>query len=101
MPVLEIADRDKIPFPSFDGVLLPYHQLRDMVDDPRYADWRTALAEVQGIYLITRFQQREAARRQGRRLRTHSRTMDYARNFCFQPPARVRAEHPIIGSEFS
>lgn len=53
MPVLEIADRDKVPFPGFDGVLLPYHQLGDMVDDPRYADWRTALAEVQGIYLIT------------------------------------------------
>jgi hypothetical protein len=53
MPVLEIADRDKVQFPGFDGVLLGYHQLRDMVDDPRYADWRTALAEVQGIYLIT------------------------------------------------
>lgn len=53
MPVLEIADRDKVHFPGFDGVLLTYHQLRDMVDDPRYADWRTALAEVQGIYLIT------------------------------------------------
>lgn len=53
MPVLEIADRDKVSFPGFDGVLLPYYQLRDMVDDPRYADWRTALAEVQGIYLIT------------------------------------------------
>lgn len=53
MPVLEIADRDKVPFPGFDGVLLTYHDLRDMVDDPRYSDWRTALAEVQGIYLIT------------------------------------------------
>ncbi|WP_235509918.1 GIY-YIG nuclease family protein [Arthrobacter sp. Soil761] len=53
MPVLEIADRDKVHFPGFDGVLLTYHQLRDMVDDPRYADWRIALSEVQGIYLIT------------------------------------------------
>jgi hypothetical protein len=53
MPVLEIADRDKVPFPGFDGVLLPYHQLQDLVDDPRYADWRIALAEVQEIYLIT------------------------------------------------
>ncbi|MGY2747900.1 GIY-YIG nuclease family protein [Arthrobacter sp. UYCu723] len=53
MPVLEIADRDKVPFPGFDGVLLPFHQLQDMVDDPRYADWRIALSEVQGIYLIT------------------------------------------------
>ncbi|BCW36055.1 hypothetical protein StoSoilA2_21110 [Arthrobacter sp. StoSoilA2] len=53
IPVLEIADRDKVPFPGFDGVLLPYHQLCEMVDDPRYADWRVALSEVQGIYLIT------------------------------------------------
>lgn len=53
MPVLEIADRDRIPFPGFDGVLLTYHQLQDMVGDPRYADWRAALSEVQGIYLIT------------------------------------------------
>lgn len=53
MPVLEIADRDKVPFPGFDGVLLAYHELRDMVEDPRYADWRAALSEVQGIYLIT------------------------------------------------
>jgi hypothetical protein len=53
MPVLEIADRDKVHFPGFDGVLLTYHQLCDMVEDPRYADWRGALSEVQGIYLIT------------------------------------------------
>lgn len=53
MPVLEIADRDKVQFPGFDGVLLSYYQLRDMVEDPRYADWRAALSEVQGIYLIT------------------------------------------------
>ncbi|AUI51176.1 excinuclease ABC subunit C [Arthrobacter crystallopoietes] len=53
MPVLEIADRDKVPFPGFDGVLLTYHQLCDMVDHRRYADWRVALSEVQGIYLST------------------------------------------------
>ena len=53
LPVLEIADRDKVPFPGFDGVLLNYHELRDMVENPRYADWRAALKEVQGIYLIT------------------------------------------------
>lgn len=34
MPVLEIANRDKVHFPGFDGVLLTYAQLRDMVDDP-------------------------------------------------------------------
>ncbi|GAB2707719.1 GIY-YIG nuclease family protein [Arthrobacter bambusae] len=53
MPVLEIADRDKVPFPGFDGVLLTYHELTEMVEDRRYADWQVALSEVQGIYLIT------------------------------------------------
>ncbi|MFC8502483.1 GIY-YIG nuclease family protein [Pedococcus sp. NPDC057267] len=53
LPVLEIADRDKVPFPGFDRVALPYQQLQEMVSDARYADWRTALSQVQGIYLIT------------------------------------------------
>lgn len=53
LPVLEIADRDKIPFPGFDRVLLRFHELQDMVTEHRYADWRAALLEVQGIYLIT------------------------------------------------
>ena len=52
MPVLEMADRDKVHFPGFDGVLPTYRQLRDMVEDARYADWRAALSELQGIYLI-------------------------------------------------
>lgn len=54
-PVLEIADRDKIDFPGFDGVLLTFREMCSMVDegDHRYADWRAALSEVQGIYLIT------------------------------------------------
>lgn len=53
LPVLEIADRDKVPFPGFDRVLLRFHELREMTIDHRYADWRAALSEVQGIYLIT------------------------------------------------
>lgn len=53
LPVLEIADRDKVPFPGFDKVLLAHHELQDLVEDHRYADWRAALSEVQGIYLIT------------------------------------------------
>lgn len=53
LPVLEIADRDKVSFPGFDRVLLTHHELCEMVDDHRYADWRVALSEVQGIYLIT------------------------------------------------
>lgn len=53
LPVLEIADRDTVSFPGFDRVLLTYHELGEMVSDHRYADWRVALREVQGIYLIT------------------------------------------------
>lgn len=53
LPVLEIADRDKVPFPGFDSVLLRYDQLCEMVGDRRYADWWVALSHVQGIYLIT------------------------------------------------
>lgn len=53
LPVLEIADRDEVPFPGFDRVLLTHHELCDMISDHRYADWRVALSEVQGIYLIT------------------------------------------------
>lgn len=53
LPILEIADRDKVPFPGFDRVLLTHHELGEMVSDHRYADWRAALSEVQGIYLIT------------------------------------------------
>lgn len=53
LPVLEIADRDKVPFPGFDHVELSYKQLQEMVTDARYADWRAALSTVQGIYLIT------------------------------------------------
>lgn len=32
---------------------LTFHELQEMVESPRYADWRAALREVQGIYLIT------------------------------------------------
>ena len=53
LQVLEIADRDKVPFPGFDRVLLRHHELIEMVSDHRYEGWRQALAEVQGIYLIT------------------------------------------------
>lgn len=53
LPILEIADPHRIPFPGFDRVLLKHHKLGEMVDDHRYADWHAALSAVQGIYLIT------------------------------------------------
>lgn len=52
-PVIEIADREAIPFPGFDRLLIHFETLKSVVEDSRYAPWRTALAAVQGIYLIT------------------------------------------------
>lgn len=52
-PVVEIADPDVVTFPGFDRILVTHTELRDMVEDSRYAAWRTALGAVQGIYLIT------------------------------------------------
>jgi len=51
-PVVEIADPEKVPFPGYDGVLISHGELRDVIEDSRYAAWRTALGVVQGVYLI-------------------------------------------------
>lgn len=51
-PVIEIADPVVVPFPGFDRVLITHAELRAVVEDSRYAAWRTALGSVQGIYLI-------------------------------------------------
>ncbi|WP_245565177.1 GIY-YIG nuclease family protein [Nocardioides insulae] len=52
-PVVEIADPSKVPFPGFDHFVISHAELQDVVgEDSRYADWRSALAVVQGIYLI-------------------------------------------------
>lgn len=51
--MLGIADWEKVQFSGFDGLILTYDQLCEMVEDPRYADWHAALSEVQRIYLIT------------------------------------------------
>ena len=52
LPVVEIADPSRVPFPGFDRVLITHDELTAVVEDSRYAEWRTALAAVQGIYLI-------------------------------------------------
>lgn len=52
-PIVGIADAEPIPFPGFDGLVLPYAQLQAVMREHRYASWRTALASVVGIYLIT------------------------------------------------
>lgn len=51
-PVVEIADPEVVAFPGYDNVLLSHGELQTMVEDSRYAAWRTALGSVQGIYLI-------------------------------------------------
>lgn len=52
MPVVEIADPARVPFPGFDNVLITHDELVAVVEDSRYAEWRTALAAVQGVYLV-------------------------------------------------
>jgi hypothetical protein len=51
--VLEIADPQVVPFPGFDRVLLDYRTLQEVVSDPHYSRWHSALSAVKGIYLIT------------------------------------------------
>lgn len=50
--VVEIADPAVVPFPGFDRLVIDYSTLQRVISDRRYADWRTALRSVQGIYLI-------------------------------------------------
>ena len=52
-PVVEIADAQPVPFPGFDWLVLDHSQLQAVMREHRYASWRTALASVVGIYLIT------------------------------------------------
>lgn len=52
-PVIEIADSQPVPFPGFDRLALDRVHLQAVMREHRYASWRTALASVVGIYLIT------------------------------------------------
>ncbi|MBT2486396.1 GIY-YIG nuclease family protein [Microbacterium sp. ISL-108] len=52
-PVVGIADAEPIPFPGFDRLVLSHARLQAVMREHRYASWRTALASVVGIYLIT------------------------------------------------
>lgn len=52
-PLMEIADAQPVRFPGFDALTLDYPQLQAVLREHRYAAWRTALASVIGIYLIT------------------------------------------------
>ncbi|WP_420364233.1 GIY-YIG nuclease family protein [Curtobacterium sp. L3-7] len=52
-PVVGIADAEPIPSSGFDRLVLNHIQLQAVMREHRYASWRTALASVVGIYLIT------------------------------------------------
>lgn len=52
-PVVGIADAEPIPFPGFDRLVLSHTRLKAVMQESRYASWRTALSSVVGIYLIT------------------------------------------------
>lgn len=52
-PVMGIADAEPVPFPGFDRLVLEHARLQAVMREHRYASWRTALASVAGIYLIT------------------------------------------------
>lgn len=52
-PVMEIADAQPVPFPGFDRLVLDHAQLQAVMREHHYASWRTALASVTGVYLIT------------------------------------------------
>ncbi|WP_285725107.1 GIY-YIG nuclease family protein [Psychromicrobium xiongbiense] len=51
--VKEIADAKPVPFPGFDRLVINHAKLQAVMREPRYASWRTALASVMGVYLIT------------------------------------------------
>lgn len=51
--VAEIADSQPVRFPGFDRLILDYAQLQAVIRERRYDGWRTALAAIVGIYLIT------------------------------------------------
>ena len=52
-PVFGIADATPEPFPGYDKLVFDYARLQAVIREHRYEAWRTALASVKGIYLIT------------------------------------------------
>lgn len=52
LPVLEIAEPTTVGFPGYGEVRLTFDELRQVVTDRSYAQWRTALSAIKGIYAI-------------------------------------------------
>lgn len=51
-PVQEIAQQRQVAFPGFYNCVLDFPMLQDVVSEPRYEQWRTALGAIRAIYLI-------------------------------------------------
>jgi hypothetical protein len=52
-PVLAILERPAMPFPGFERLVLSFGDLSEVIGQPRrYAQWHTAMASVNAIYLI-------------------------------------------------
>lgn len=54
-PVVSIESIVKKPFPGFDKLVIPFDELKNVVDkfDTYYSEWRTTLSSVYAVYLIT------------------------------------------------
>ena len=80
-PVVEIADAQPVPFPGFDHLVLDWAQLVAVMREHRYGAWRTALASVAGVYLITDTRDgRQYVGKADGAERIHQRWSDYAAN---------------------
>ena len=52
--ILSIQAEKKYPFSKPENIILPYLNLKQIIDDPElYSDWHAALSTIYGIYLIT------------------------------------------------
>ena len=51
--ILAIREDKKIPFTSYEDIILSFSKLKEIVDDSYlYSDWHAALKSVYGVYLI-------------------------------------------------
>lgn len=51
--ILAIQSEKKIPFSSYEDIILSYPKLKEIIDESHlYSDWHAALKSVYGVYLI-------------------------------------------------
>ena len=52
--VLAIHPIKKYTFPGYEKIVLKFKELKEIIDEPAlYSDWKTALSNVNGVYIIT------------------------------------------------